>query len=58
MGHREALDYPAAYLFAFLHHHGFLVLGDAPTWHTVVGGSRSYVGAITERLDVCAPAPG
>ena len=52
MGHREALDYPAAYLFAFLHHHGFLVLGDAPTWHTVVGGSRSYVGAITDRLDV------
>ena len=29
MGHREALDYPAAYLFAFLDHHGFLVLGDA-----------------------------
>jgi uncharacterized protein len=52
MGHREALDYPAAYLFAFLNHHGFLVLGDAPTWHTVVGGSRSYVGAITTQLDV------
>ena len=52
MGHREALDYPAAYLFAFLDHHGFLVLGDAPTWHTVVGGSRTYVGAITTRLDV------
>ena len=52
MGHQEALAYPAAYLFAFLHHHGFLVLGDAPTWHTVVGGSRSYVGAVTERLDV------
>ena len=45
MGHREALDYPASYLFAFLDHHGFLVLNDAPTWHTVVGGSRSYVGA-------------
>ena len=41
-----------AYLFAFLHHHGFLVLGDAPTWHTVVGGSRAYVAAITDRLDV------
>jgi predicted NAD/FAD-binding protein len=52
MGHREALDYPAAYLFAFLDHHGFLVLGDTPTWHTVVGGSRTYVGAITSRLDV------
>ena len=52
MGHQEALDYPASYLFAFLGHHGFLVLGDAPTWHTVVGGSRSYVQAVTERLDV------
>ncbi len=52
MGHQEALDYPASYLFAFLSHHGFLVLGDAPTWHTVVGGSRSYVQAVTQRLDV------
>ncbi len=52
MGHREALAYPAAYLFAFLEHHGFLVLRDAPTWHTVVGGSRSYVRAVTDRLDV------
>jgi len=51
MGHEEALAYPAAYLFAFLRHHGFLVLGDAPTWHTVVGGSRTYVEAITRGLD-------
>ena len=52
MGHQEAMAYPATYLFAFLSHHGFLSLGDAPTWHTVVGGSRSYVAAVTERLDV------
>jgi len=52
MGHTEALAYPAAYLFAFLRHHGFLTLGDSPTWHTVVGGSRSYVQRVTERLDV------
>ena len=50
MGHDDALAYPAAYLFAFLSHHGFLVLGDAPTWHTVVGGSRTYVEAITSGL--------
>ena len=55
MGHTEALAYPAAYLFAFLRHHGFLSLGDAPTWHTVVGGSRTYVEAITRRLDVVRP---
>ncbi|NUR07093.1 MAG: FAD-dependent oxidoreductase [Nocardioidaceae bacterium] len=52
MGHQAALDYPAAYLFAFLRHHGFLALGDAPTWHTVVGGSRSYVEKVTAGLDV------
>jgi predicted NAD/FAD-binding protein len=52
MGHQEALDYPASYMFAFLSHHGFLVIGDAPTWHTVVGGSRSYVEAVTAGLDV------
>ncbi|HET7386151.1 MAG TPA: FAD-dependent oxidoreductase [Nocardioidaceae bacterium] len=51
MGHREALAYPAAYLFAFLRHHGFLAIRDAPSWHTVVGGSRRYVEAIADRLD-------
>jgi predicted NAD/FAD-binding protein len=55
MGHQDALDYPATYLFAFLRHHGFLVLGDAPTWHTVVGGSRSYVAAVTAGLDAVRP---
>jgi predicted NAD/FAD-binding protein len=56
MGHQEAMAYPAAYLFAFLRNHGFLSLRDAPTWHTVVGGSRSYVRALTEHLDVVRPA--
>ena len=55
MGHQESLAYPAAYLFAFLRNHGFLTLRDAPTWHTVVGGSRSYVEAVAARLDVVRP---
>lgn len=55
MGHQETLDYPAAYLFAFLRNHGFLTLRDAPTWHTVVGGSRSYVSAVAERIDAVRP---
>ncbi len=59
MGRQEALDYPAAYLFAFLRNHGFLALSDAPTWHTVVGGSRTYVQAVASRLDVVRRrAPG
>jgi predicted NAD/FAD-binding protein len=52
MGHQEAFDYPAAYLFSFLRNHGFLTLGDAPTWHTVVGGSKTYVDALAAHLDV------
>jgi uncharacterized protein len=50
-GHRDALDYPASYLFAFLAHHGFLAQGDAPQWYVVEGGSRSYVDAVKRQLD-------
>ena len=50
MGYEEAQGYPAAYLFAFLRHHGFLSVSGSPTWHTVVGGSRTYVEAIRDRL--------
>ncbi|MGW6917140.1 NAD(P)/FAD-dependent oxidoreductase [Kitasatospora sp. NPDC054939] len=43
-------DYPARYLFAFLDHHGLLAVSGSPTWRTVVGGSRSYVERIAERI--------
>ncbi|THV09161.1 FAD-dependent oxidoreductase [Nocardioides caeni] len=45
-----ALDYPAAYLFAFLQHHGMLRVFGSPTWRTVSGGSRTYVDAVAESL--------
>ncbi|GAA1907512.1 hypothetical protein GCM10009737_05440 [Nocardioides lentus] len=47
----RALDYPARYLFAFLRHHGMLQVFGSPPWRTVVGGSRSYVARVAERLD-------
>jgi predicted NAD/FAD-binding protein len=50
-GNRDALDYPASYLFAFLSNHGFLAPGDAPQWYVVDGGSRTYVDAIRRELD-------
>lgn len=50
-GHGSALDYPAAYLFEFLSHHGFLRRGSAPQWYVVEGGSAAYVNRIAERLD-------
>ncbi len=49
-GRRDAMEYPAAYLFAFLSHHGFLALGDAPQWYVVAGGSRTYVEAVNSLL--------
>jgi predicted NAD/FAD-binding protein len=50
MGSGAALDYPARYLFRFLDHHGLLRLYGSPQWYTVIGGSRTYVEAIAERL--------
>lgn len=49
-GHHDSLDYPASYLFAFLSHHGFLSLGDAPEWFVIEGGSRSYVDRLADQL--------
>ncbi|MGW7447478.1 NAD(P)/FAD-dependent oxidoreductase [Kitasatospora sp. NPDC054795] len=43
-------DYPARYLFAFLDNHGMLSVTGSPTWRTVLGGSRTYVEKIAERL--------
>jgi uncharacterized protein len=48
---RDALRYPARYLFVFLDHHGMLSVFGSPTWRTVTGGSASYVQAIAARLD-------
>lgn len=45
-----ALDYPAAYLFSFLQHHGMLQIFGSPTWRTVTGGSRTYVDALAAAL--------
>jgi len=49
-----ALDYPARYLFVFLHNHGMLSLSGSPTWRTVVGGSRTYVDLIAKNLTTVA----
>jgi predicted NAD/FAD-binding protein len=46
-----ALEYPARYLFEFLHHHRMLRIFGSPTWRTVVGGSRQYVDRVAADLD-------
>ncbi|MFF5503721.1 NAD(P)/FAD-dependent oxidoreductase [Streptomyces roseolus] len=45
-----ALSYPAAYLFAFLDHHGLLSVTGSPRWKTVTGGSAAYVEAAAKRV--------
>jgi len=45
-----ALQYPAAYLFAFLANHGMLSVSGSPPWRTVAGGSRRYVERIAAQV--------
>jgi predicted NAD/FAD-binding protein len=42
------LRYPAASFIRFHHNHGLLKIRNRPQWRTVVGGSRSYVAALTK----------
>ncbi|MGV9690322.1 NAD(P)/FAD-dependent oxidoreductase [Streptomyces sp. NPDC003444] len=47
---RTALAHPAAYLFAFLDHHGLLSVTGSPRWKTVTGGSAAYVEAAAKHV--------
>ena len=43
-------DYPAAAFIAFCQNHALLETGQRPPWHTVKGGSRSYVQALRQQF--------
>ena len=43
-------DFPVDSLARFFFNHGLLGVRDRPTWRTIVGGSTSYVQAITKAL--------
>ncbi|WP_406513586.1 FAD-dependent oxidoreductase [Streptomyces sp. NBC_00161] len=45
-----ALEYPAAYLFRFLDHHGLLSVTGSPQWKTVTGGSAAYVDKVAKEI--------
>ena len=49
-GPQDSAQQPARNLFQFLDNHGMLSVGGSPPWRTVVGGSRSYVDKVAERL--------
>jgi len=42
--------FPAITFVRFLHHHGMLRVLRPLAWHTVVGGSRTYVDALVDKL--------
>ncbi|MFE9255317.1 NAD(P)/FAD-dependent oxidoreductase [Streptomyces sp. NPDC006879] len=46
----DALQYPAAYLFRFLSHHGLLSISGSPRWRTVTGGSAAYVHKVAKEI--------
>lgn len=43
----QMLEFPARFFVRFFHHHGMLTVNDRPEWRTIVGGSASYVEALT-----------
>jgi uncharacterized protein len=51
--------FPASFMAEFFGNHGMYSLRDRPSWRTVLGGSRSYVDAITapwhDRVRTAAP---
>jgi predicted NAD/FAD-binding protein len=58
-GGAALLGFPARFFIDFFERHGFLTVDDRPQWRTVVGGSRSYVRALTapfrERIRLSTP---
>lgn len=54
---KQMWEFPARFLVRFFHNHGMLTLTDRPTWHTIPGGSRTYVEKLTAPLTVHTTAP-
>ncbi|MDI5983484.1 FAD-dependent oxidoreductase [Halomonas sp. M4R5S39] len=51
--------FPLLFFVRFFGHHGLLSIDDRPQWHTLVGGSRAYIPALTapyaERIRLATP---
>ena len=54
---RQMWTFPARFLIEFFDSHGMLGFAKRPQWRTVVGGSRSYVDAITAPLTMRLATP-
>jgi predicted NAD/FAD-binding protein len=47
-GTDEMLEFPLLFFIQFFKNHGLLSVKNRPQWHTIVGGSRSYLKPLTE----------
>lgn len=59
---QELRDFPLQFFVRFFRNHGLLSVNDRPQWHTLVGGSRSYIPALTApyagRIRLSTPVRG
>ena len=46
----QMLQFPVSTMVRFCHNHGLLQITNRPQWHTVRGGARRYVEAITAQI--------
>ncbi|WP_302139660.1 NAD(P)/FAD-dependent oxidoreductase [Halomonas alkalicola] len=59
---QDLRDFPLQFFVRFFRHHGLLSVNDRPQWYTLVGGSRSYIPALTapyaDRIRLSTPVQG
>jgi uncharacterized protein len=59
---QDLRDFPLQFFVRFFRHHGLLSVSDRPQWYTLVGGSRSYIPALTApyagRIRLATPVRG
>ncbi len=47
MGLESCLDFPLHFFVRFFENHGLLNVADRPRWHTIIGGSSTYIAPLT-----------
>lgn len=61
-GENDMMRFPALFFIRFFKNHGLLSVKNRPQWHTLIGGSRSYVEPITagfsDRIQLNTPVYG
>lgn len=51
MGLDSCLDFPLHFFVRFFENHGLLDVADRPQWHTIIGGSSTYIEPLTANFN-------